>query len=37
MNFVQNKVICSKEILEKYFLDDNPFDDSNTLKEPYYI
>ncbi len=35
MNFVQNKVICSKEILEKYFLDDNPFGDSNILKEPY--
>ena len=40
LNFVQNKVICSKEILEKYFLDDKwkycesfklIFDDDNNL------
>ena len=28
-NYVYNKIICSKEVLNKYFLDDNPFGDKD--------
>lgn len=28
-NYVYNKMICSKEVLKKYFLDDNPFGDKD--------
>lgn len=28
-NYVYNRIICSKEILNKYFLDDNPFGDGD--------
>ncbi|MBQ4283168.1 MAG: hypothetical protein IJB96_04490 [Lachnospira sp.] len=34
-NYVWNKVICDKDILEKYFIDYNPFGDGNLLDKPY--
>lgn len=34
-NYVYNKIICTKEILSKYFLDDKPFEESKKLTKPY--
>lgn len=34
-NYVSNKVICSKDVLYKYFIDFNPFNDEVPLNEPY--
>ena len=34
-NYVLNKIICTKEILRKYFVDNHPIDDKDLLKEPY--
>lgn len=33
-NYVWNKVICDKETLEKYFIDNNPFGDE-IIEKPY--
>jgi hypothetical protein len=35
-NYVWHKVVCQKEILEKYFIDTDPFGDG-TLVEPPYV
>ena len=34
-NYVWNKVVCSKETLEKYFIDYDPFGDGSPREEPY--
>lgn len=34
-NIVYNKVVCTREILDKYFLDDEPFEKGVKLNEPY--
>lgn len=34
-NYVYNRVVCTKEILNKYFLDDEPFEEGVKLNEPY--
>ena len=31
-NYVDNKVVCTKEVLEKYFIDYDPFGDGRQLK-----
>ncbi len=35
MNYVYNKVICTKETMEKYFIDFDPFGDGTHLNETY--
>ena len=34
-NYVWQKVICRKQVLEQYFLDPDPFGDGTELKHPY--
>ena len=34
-NYVWHKVICRKEILDQYFIDQDPFGDGTKLQEPY--
>ena len=34
-NFIHNRIICSKDTLEKYFLDENPFDDDKPMEKPW--
>lgn len=34
-NYVYNKIICTKEVLNKYFLDDEPFEENKKVDEPY--
>ena len=34
-NYVYNKIVCKKEVLEKYFLDYIPFYENEVLDEPY--
>ncbi len=34
-NYVYNRVVCRKEILEKYFVDSDPFGDGNLIDPPY--
>ena len=34
-NYVYNRVICSKEVLEQYFIDPDPFGDGIPLDHPY--
>ena len=34
-NYVYNRIICTKEVLNKYFLDDEPFEENKKIDEPY--
>ena len=34
-NYVHNKIICTKEVLNKYFIDYYPFNDEDKLNKPY--
>lgn len=34
-NYIYNKIICTRDILNKYFLDDVPFTENKKLDEPY--
>ena len=34
-NYVYNKIICTKEVLNKYFLDDEPFEENKKVDELY--
>lgn len=34
-NYVYNRIICTKEVLDKYFLDDEPFEENKKVDEPY--
>lgn len=34
-NYIHNKIVCTKEILDKYFLDYIPFDNIERLNKPY--
>ena len=34
-NYVWNKVVCSGQTLEKYFLDSDPFGDGKKIEHPY--
>ena len=35
MNYVYNKVICTKETMDRYFIDTDPFGDGTRLNETY--
>ena len=34
-NYVHNKIICTKEVLNKYFIDYYPFNNEDKLNKPY--
>lgn len=34
-NYVWHRIICTKSVLETYFIDNNPFDNDKPLTEPY--
>lgn len=34
-NYVANKIICTEEILNEYFIDYYPLDENEKLEEPY--
>ena len=34
-NYICNRVICRKEILDDYFIDYDPFGDNTPLDHPY--
>ena len=34
-NYIVNKIVCTEEILNEYFLDYYPIDENESLREPY--